>query len=158
MPNLSRRHLVTTAAALPALAVPALASDATGPNHPDADLIALGIAFDEVAGRINGVFRQSELERAAGRSGHEVEDEREPELDALHAEIKPIENAITRAVATTMEGLMVKARVVYWCRQGEVDVSNDDATDDRVDASIIRDLMFLQGQPRWTAIPTTRKL
>jgi len=42
MPNLSRRHLVTTAAALPALAVPALASDVIGPNHPEAELIALG--------------------------------------------------------------------------------------------------------------------
>jgi hypothetical protein len=40
MPNLSRRHLVTTAAALPALAVPAIA-DPNGPN-PDAELIALG--------------------------------------------------------------------------------------------------------------------
>jgi hypothetical protein len=42
MPNLSRRHLVTTAAALPALAVPGLAAEAIGPNHPDAELIALG--------------------------------------------------------------------------------------------------------------------
>ena len=34
MPNLSRRHLVTTAAALPALAMPALASETIGPSIP----------------------------------------------------------------------------------------------------------------------------
>jgi hypothetical protein len=50
MPNLSRRHLVTTAAALPALAVPALAvalaaipAPATAiPEPVDAQLIELG--------------------------------------------------------------------------------------------------------------------
>jgi hypothetical protein len=40
MPNLSRRHLVTTAAALPALAMPAIA-DPNGPN-PDAELLSSG--------------------------------------------------------------------------------------------------------------------
>jgi hypothetical protein len=48
MPNLSRRHLVTTAAALPALAVPAFASDAIGPNHPDAELLRLGVELEAV--------------------------------------------------------------------------------------------------------------
>jgi hypothetical protein len=35
MSKLSRRTLVTTVAALPVLAMPALASDAIGPNHPE---------------------------------------------------------------------------------------------------------------------------
>jgi hypothetical protein len=48
MSTLSRRHLVTTAAALPALALPALASDAIGPNHPDAELLRLGAEFDAI--------------------------------------------------------------------------------------------------------------
>jgi hypothetical protein len=48
MPNLSRRHLVTTAAALPALALPALASEAIGPNHPDAELLRLGVELEVV--------------------------------------------------------------------------------------------------------------
>ena len=47
MPTLSRRHLVTTAAALPALAVPALA-DPFGPNHPDAELLRLGVELEAV--------------------------------------------------------------------------------------------------------------
>jgi hypothetical protein len=41
MSKLSRRTLVTTVAALPVLAMPALASDAIGPNHPDAELLRL---------------------------------------------------------------------------------------------------------------------
>jgi hypothetical protein len=39
MSNLSRRSLVTSAAALPALAMPAVAAD---DDNPDAKLIALG--------------------------------------------------------------------------------------------------------------------
>ena len=46
MTNLSRRHLVTTAAALPALTLPALASEATGQNHPDAELLRLGVELE----------------------------------------------------------------------------------------------------------------
>jgi hypothetical protein len=48
MPNLSRRHVVSIAAVLPALAVPALASDAIGPNHPDAELLRLGAELEAV--------------------------------------------------------------------------------------------------------------
>jgi len=46
MSLLSRRHLVTTAAALPALAMPALA-DPIGPN-PDAELLRLGAELEAV--------------------------------------------------------------------------------------------------------------
>jgi len=46
MSTLSRRHLVTTAAALPALALPAFASEAIGPNHPDAELLRLGVELE----------------------------------------------------------------------------------------------------------------
>jgi hypothetical protein len=46
MSTLSRRHLVTAAAALPALALPAFASEAIGPNHPDAELLRLGAELD----------------------------------------------------------------------------------------------------------------
>jgi hypothetical protein len=44
MSSLSRRHLVTTAAALPALAVPAIA-DPNGPD-PDAKLLRLGVELE----------------------------------------------------------------------------------------------------------------
>ena len=48
MSKLSRRALVTRAAALPALAVPAFASDVIGPNHPDAELLRLGAELDHI--------------------------------------------------------------------------------------------------------------
>jgi len=44
--KLSRRTLVTSAAALPALAVPALGS--SDPNHPDAELLRLGAQFEPI--------------------------------------------------------------------------------------------------------------
>jgi predicted transcriptional regulator len=47
MPNLSRRHLVTTAAALPALALPAIADDPNRHN-PDADLLRLGVELETI--------------------------------------------------------------------------------------------------------------
>jgi hypothetical protein len=48
MSNLSRRTIVASAAALPALAVPAVAS--FNPDHPDAELLRLGVRL-EAAGR-----------------------------------------------------------------------------------------------------------
>jgi hypothetical protein len=47
MSNLSRRTLVTGAAALPALAVPAIASEPIG-DHPDAELLRLGAQLERV--------------------------------------------------------------------------------------------------------------
>ncbi len=46
--SLSRRTLVTTAAALPALAVPAVAAAIEQQNHPDAKLIALGEQYERL--------------------------------------------------------------------------------------------------------------
>jgi hypothetical protein len=51
MSKLSRRTLVTSAAALPALAVPAFASGALGPDHPDAELLRLGAKLDPIIRR-----------------------------------------------------------------------------------------------------------
>ena len=48
MSKLSRRALVTSAATLPALAVPAFAADVIGPNHPDAELLRLGAELDHI--------------------------------------------------------------------------------------------------------------
>ena len=48
LPRKALRTLVTTVAALPVLAMPALASDAIGPNHPDAELLRLGVELEAV--------------------------------------------------------------------------------------------------------------
>jgi len=67
------------------------------------------------------------------------------ELDRVHELMKPIMEEIIDTPAQTLEGMKVKARVVYWCRQGEIDEGKT-ATDDRTAASIVCDLMALQGQ------------
>jgi hypothetical protein len=59
MPNLSRRHLVTSAAALPALAVLPAAAAASPTAEADAQLIALGEKFDRLIDRIS--FRRSSI-------------------------------------------------------------------------------------------------
>jgi hypothetical protein len=46
--NLSRRTLVTSAATMPALAVPAFALDAVAPNHPDTELLRRGAKLERV--------------------------------------------------------------------------------------------------------------
>jgi hypothetical protein len=47
MSTLSRRTLVTSAVALPALAVPQLTPEAFGPDHPDAELLPLGLELEQ---------------------------------------------------------------------------------------------------------------
>jgi hypothetical protein len=65
MSKLSRRTLVTSAAALPALAVPALAADAIGPGHPDAELLRLGAKLEPVE---RDWFEQTALDRKDNRA------------------------------------------------------------------------------------------
>jgi hypothetical protein len=68
----------------------------------------------------------------------------EKEIARVHELIKPITQEIIGTPAQTLEGMKVKARVVYWCRQGDID-EGETATDDRTAASIVCDLMLLQG-------------
>lgn len=48
MPDLLRRSLISTVAAVPAFALPAFASEAIGPNHPDVELLRLGAKLEAV--------------------------------------------------------------------------------------------------------------
>jgi hypothetical protein len=61
MTNLSRRTLVTSATALPVLAVPALAS--FSPDHPDAELLRLAVQLEAVGREV-----EAETERAVKAS------------------------------------------------------------------------------------------
>jgi broad specificity phosphatase PhoE len=106
MPNLSRRHLVTTAAALPALAMPAVTSDATGPNHPDAKLLRLGAEFEAIIVDWHAQ-RAIDSERRAGR--HTVIEDGEPWED-IHGRIWPLIDAIMAHKPQTVVGLGVLAR------------------------------------------------
>jgi seryl-tRNA synthetase len=87
----------------------------------DAELIELGHEFDRLAEIRN----------------------RDPESsdDSLQSAM----NRIIATAAQTLEGLKVKARVVYFCKCGEIDEHDQDTTDMRTAFSIVKDLMRLQG-------------
>jgi hypothetical protein len=105
MTTLSRRHLVTTAAVLPALAIPALASEAIGPNHPDAELIALG---DELQRLSPGYLASI----AATNSDDDlISDAAWPEYEAIDRETCELAEKIIAVPARTLAGLRVKAIV-----------------------------------------------
>jgi hypothetical protein len=72
MSNLSRRTLVSSVAALPALAVPAVASFSS--DHPDAELLRLGVQLEEIgrlvdAENAEGHRRYNEWQAACERAG-----------------------------------------------------------------------------------------
>jgi hypothetical protein len=97
----SGRSLVASAAALPALAVPAVAE-----GHPDALLVELGRQFD----------RMVEMEEAIWRRyfANGVGDEYEQCAEALDAVgVAPFADRILAIRAQTIEGLKVKARIAY---------------------------------------------
>jgi hypothetical protein len=60
MPNLSRRHLVTSAAALPALAVPAVAATLAYEPDPIFAAITEYVAADEAHGEACGLYGEAE--------------------------------------------------------------------------------------------------
>src|SRR5580704_16247436 len=77
MPTLSRRHLVTTAAALPALAVPALAD----PAGADAELIALG---DKLRRLWPEYLAARDADEEAGGMAYDLACQQVPGLSAYH--------------------------------------------------------------------------
>jgi hypothetical protein len=105
MPNLSRRHLVTSAAALPALALPAFASEAIGPNHPDAELIALGDELRRVWPEYLAVLS------TLNEYGFDPPDEISARYYALDWQTGELAEKIMAAPARTLAGLGVKAIV-----------------------------------------------
>jgi hypothetical protein len=205
MTDLSRRSLVAGAAALPALAVPAIAAD----KHPDEKLLKLGREFDRLADIRNAaVGRMSQTYDDAVRMTIPVPDSLRPKADDTELGIKPpgrsnvgngyyghcdmndiralnnprareivtdynrwlqshndakersglnaaerdfyvideqigrVGDAISTTPAHTVDGMKVKARVVYCYMLGEINQEGSYAAT----ASILRDLMRLQGQ------------
>jgi len=103
------------------------------PVLPDAKLRELGAAFDRLADAL--------LEN--------IQRGNEDEVDALYAQIDPIEHEICATRATTLEGLRVKARVTKWWSVGDevLLVHNEvDRTSEIAFAeSILRDLLAASG-------------
>ena len=122
LPSLSRRAVVGGAAALSALSASA-ASAAT--NLGDGELIALGQELEATSAALN----------LAG--DHE-------EAMALLGRTEQLSAAIVVTPAKTFRGLYVKARATAWALEsdcGLLDPTKESTINDRVAASIIRDLL-----------------
>jgi hypothetical protein len=112
----SRRALIAGLAVTPIL--PSQASEQLA--QPDAELVALGHQFDELAAFLH----------YAGWGD-----------DAAVTRFAAVERAILDCEAVTVEGLSVKARAACWARLGDLDPSIEPTTDKRMAISIIRDLI-----------------
>lgn len=88
-------------------------------KQPDAELIALGRQFDDLAELVD-------------RTGY---------ITDVYAQFDAVEKAIVTQEATTMAGLSVKARAACWAVLGDFDPLNQPTTDRRMAMSIIRDLI-----------------
>jgi hypothetical protein len=108
-------------------------------KHPDAALLRLGAELDDAWARENAYFATR-----VEQSGDDAETAMATCYD-LVARIQPIP-------ATTLDGLLVKARAFAWCRGdgGEVDLSDyleDQATDTLIAGGILTDLMRMVAVP-----------
>ena len=119
----SRRTVVGTLVIAPVLATAAHAQET---SSYDAELIALGHQFDEVAAQID----------------HAIDGKSELKMDALN-KLRILDTKITSAQAKTIEGLRVKARAACWALLGDLDAEGQSSTDERMALSIVRDLIRL---------------
>ena len=104
MPNLSRRHLVTTAAALPALAMPA----AAGTLAYEPDPIFAAIEKDRAADV--AYYARSDYENDLEESGHKLtpaaDDHRTPEMVALVTASRAARAELANTAPTTPAGMV----------------------------------------------------
>lgn len=114
---------------------------------------APSIASDIADRRLADLGRQLELAQAYEAECYHACDvaldmqlgvpEAEERADAANHATHAIALEIESLQATTLSGLVVKARAVKWCRAGDVehDADADSATDTRILQSILRDLV-----------------
>ena len=113
----SLRALLAGVAATPIW--PARLSEKKSPQ-PDAELIALGRQFDELA-------------EVLDRSGWKDE--------AAMSDFTAVEKTIMECEAVTAAGLSVKARAVSWALLGDLDPSDVPAADKKIAVSVVRDVI-----------------
>jgi hypothetical protein len=103
MPNLSRRHLVTTAAALPALAMPAVADTLGHEPDPIFKAIERYSALDEA------YYALAHYEDDLTESGHKLTpapgDHRTPEMAAAVAAVRAARAELAKTVPSTPAGM-----------------------------------------------------
>jgi len=139
-PAPTRRAMLTGAVALP-LALPVAALAATVAPSPDAELIRLGAELDAAwAAEAPFAERMEALDTV----------EADEAWEAALGRTSDIAGKIAEATATTLAGLMVKARACSWCRDGEpfTDTTFDEqgTTDVSLAAGVMRDLLAMGGR------------
>ena len=124
-----RRFIVAGAGLLALLAKPATAAG------NDAELVRLGAQLD------------------AAWSEQVASDKADNDIDEPHERACEIAHRIEQMQATTIAGLIVKARACSWCHGGEpfepdfFSLDGHPTTDLRLAASVFRDLLALSGRP-----------
>jgi hypothetical protein len=118
----SRRSVLFSIALIPAVAV----SREAPKNEKDTILLKLGNQFDELAGQIDDAIE----------NGSNIDWEILEQFSRIEAEI-------VGTCATTMEGLFVKARARCWALLGDLDYSEQSPITERIELSIVRDLIRL---------------
>lgn len=139
------RRMVT--ASLPIAALSAASSKGIAAScKPDAELLRLGAAFSDVWSK------QAALEAELNRTPPLIDDDlRWNGFDRLYSEASSIVDQIEALPATTLAGLVVKARACHWCHAGEpVDerffaIDGKPTTDMRLAAGILSDLVAMGG-------------
>jgi hypothetical protein len=153
---------LSVASALPAALVP---TTANSDQHPDAELIALGREFDIAGAEADRVSAaRDDLEdrawNVAGGLSDRIDDARIsvglPQIKALgaktHAHANELGKRILAIRATTLEGLMVKARCALWCHGGIDDEIDGEFNDQQVFLSLVSDLLAVQAESSTVAV------
>ena len=118
---LSRRLILGSLAASPILTSTGASAEAP---CADAGLIALGRQLNSIP---------AALDRAGEHD----------EAMALVEKIDTLSAAIVATPAKTLQGLYVKARATAWALQGDFDPMEETSNNDRIAASLVRDLLEL---------------
>src|ERR1035437_7139228 len=119
----SRRAVVRTLVVAPMIPTAAFSEEL---HSDDAELMALGRQFDDVAAKIDqAIDHKSDLT-----------------MNTLN-QLGMIEGEILSAQAKTVEGWRVKARAGCWALLGDLDATSQASTDKRMALSIVRDLIRL---------------
>lgn len=135
----SRRGVLASAAGLLAFGGTTAAVQAAPGAHPDAELIALCAAFDDLERRYRASFDRDSSAYV------EDDDERDRVNDLIREAQDPLEERICAIRATTLDGWRARVRsILLW--DAEADPAEDSlclghSTDRRMTAATFRDLL-----------------
>ena len=105
--------------------------------HPDAELIALGEQFDDIAAQIDFAIDNT----GPGQSYYQSA------METAFDEYRMIHPRIMALTATTIEGFKVKARVARWSSADKMSPDDGCVFADVMALSLVRDVLDLQRYP-----------